>query len=365
MKKRIALILLSAAFLLGAGCSSMLERSYVSATAHVDYYSVPEDPSILRADSYQGLVNSILYFVETHAVTGTIRLYNYTGDVEADLASACTEILNEDPLGAYAVRDIRYDTTRIVTYYEINLSVIYSRSAQEVEAIQYVTGLTGLRRELGSAIDVLQSQLTMRISYFSWSEQYLEELFWIAYYSRPLYAQLGVEPVFTLYPDSGVQRIIELSVQWPMPREDMLARARQLEETVAILLEGYPSAGEKYTPAELAQLLKSLAVYSLDGSQDPADALAGAPVDDMGLLLALELLCQEADLDATMVLGTIGQQRYFWLIVESGAGYRHILPQDLVHLVEGDAEELVLYTDEMLTQLGFVWQTSLYPVCDE
>ena len=156
MRKQIGLLLLAAALMAGAGCSAMLERSYVSATTHVDYYAVEEDPPVLRAETYQGLVNSILYFVESHSATGTIRLYNYTGDVEADLANACTEILNEDPLGAYAVRDIRYDTTRIVTYYEVNLSVIYSRSAAEVEEIQFVTGLTSLRRAFSDAISAIQ-----------------------------------------------------------------------------------------------------------------------------------------------------------------------------------------------------------------
>ena len=170
MKKRMGLILLAAALALSSGCAAMLERSYVSATTHVDYDSEEEDPSILRAETYQSLVNSILYFVESHAATGTIRLYNYTGDVEADLANACTEILNEDPLGAYAVRDIRYDTTRIVTYYEVNLSLIYSRSSQEVEAIRSVSGLSELRQAFSDLVSDGGTHAAFRFSYFSWTE---------------------------------------------------------------------------------------------------------------------------------------------------------------------------------------------------
>ena len=244
MRKQIGLLLLAAALMAGAGCSAMLERNYVSATTHVDYYAVEEDPSVLRAETYQGLVNSILYFVESHSATGTIRLYNYTGDVEADLANACTEILNEDPLGAYAVRDIRYDTTRIVTYYEVNLSVIYSRSAAEVEEIQFVTGLTSLRRAFSDAISAIQDRVAIRTSYFSWTEQYLTELFWIACCSQPLYAVEGLEIDFAFYPDSGSQRIIEVSITWPRTAAEVAERADRLQEVATLLLADHPPAGE-------------------------------------------------------------------------------------------------------------------------
>ena len=90
MKRGLLALALAVAMVL-TGCSAMLERSYVSSTTHLDY-SVAEDSSILRVETYQGLVNALLYFVNQHASTGTLRLYNYTGDVEADLESACHEI---------------------------------------------------------------------------------------------------------------------------------------------------------------------------------------------------------------------------------------------------------------------------------
>ena len=98
MNKRILPLVLCAALLL-SGCSAMLERGHETITTHVDY-AVTEDESILRAETYQGLVNAMLYFVNGHRAQGTIRLYNYTGDVEADLANARDEVMYEDPLGA-------------------------------------------------------------------------------------------------------------------------------------------------------------------------------------------------------------------------------------------------------------------------
>ena len=87
MKIRILALVLGC-LLLCSGCTAMLERNHSSTTSHVDY-SITEDSSILRAESYQALLNSLLYFVNEHVGSGTIRLYNYTGNVTADLQRAC------------------------------------------------------------------------------------------------------------------------------------------------------------------------------------------------------------------------------------------------------------------------------------
>lgn len=146
MKVRLLALGLATALTL-SGCTAMLERSYVSSATHLDY-SVTEDSSILRVENYQGLVNALLYFVNQHSTNGTLRLYNYAGDVESDLERACNEVMTEDPLGVFSVRSMKYDSTRILTYYEVDVRIVYSRSAQVVSSIQSVAGLSGLRGEL-------------------------------------------------------------------------------------------------------------------------------------------------------------------------------------------------------------------------
>ena len=67
MKKRILALCLCAALLL-SGCGDMLERGHESITTHVDY-AVTEDESILRAESYQGLVRSVSTSIDTPFAT--------------------------------------------------------------------------------------------------------------------------------------------------------------------------------------------------------------------------------------------------------------------------------------------------------
>lgn len=356
MKKHIALLL--SGLLLLPGCSSMLERSYSSSAGHMEY-SVTEEASILRAETYQGLVSSILYFVSEHSTQGTIRLYNYTGDVESDLTNACEEVRLKDPLGAFAVRSLTYECTRILTYYEVDLSISYSRSAQTVAAIQSVSGLSGLRQELSRTVLDLRSQTLVRTSYFSGDAQLIEDLFWLAYYSSPTTAAPPAVAI-SLYPETGTQRVIELDITWTVTAGERDGYARRLEDASSLLLDAAPPAGEDYTLEELAGLLRNTAVPDPEGASTALAALTGEPANDTGLLLAMEFLCQQTGIEVTAACGTRNDGPALWLIVAADSGHRHLLPQALM-----DDAGLALYTDQELTQLGYAWTEGLYPACSD
>lgn len=61
----------------------------------------------------------------TGAENGTIRLYIDSEDVVKDLEDACREVVQEDPLGAYAVEYIKHSVDSIVTYSEAQVQIIY------------------------------------------------------------------------------------------------------------------------------------------------------------------------------------------------------------------------------------------------
>ncbi len=357
MKTKLLALCLALALPL-SGCSAMLERSHVSSTAHLDY-SVAEDSSILRVETYQGLVNALLYFVNQHAGRGTIRLYNYSGDVESDLESACNEVMTEDPLGAFSVRSMKYDSTRILSYYEVDVSIVYSRSVQAVSSIQSVSGQSGLRSELTRAISSRLSQSLSRVTYFSGDASTVESLFWLSFYSSP---QLALTPPsqisVSLYPDEGPQRIVEVSLTWPDRQTDVDEYAKQLDEVVDGLLEDASTV--PYTAQSLTTLVQQMVTPSSTGSLTALDALSGKPASDQGLLLGLEAVLQGAGVEANMVLGTLRGSSTLWLIVSTQDGYRHLLPRSLY-----PDHQLELYTDQQMADLGYTWNTSLYPACLE
>lgn len=374
MKKRILALLLCLVLLPLEGCAAMLERGHVSSTDHVDYAVESEDESILRAESYAGLVNSMLYMVDGRRGGGTIRLYNYAGDVEADLAAAREAVL-QTPVGAYAVGALEVDSTRILTYYEVKLTIRYTRTAREVEDIPDVMGLAGVRQELERLVAGGGRSATFLASYFTGDGALVEQLFRLACRGAPelfRHHQLdasgegaGVSVAF--YPETGARRIVEVKVNLPLVAdEEERIYADQLEAVSSALLGGHRPAGEGYTAEELAALVRGAAgAWEEEGSDRALDALSGAGASDFGLLMAMEYLCGQCGIAAEPVEGPQG----LWLIVDTPRGGRHLLPEFLRPVPppeDGEKRpepEFRLYTDRELTELGYEWATSLYPVC--
>ena len=79
MKKRIWL--LAAACVLLSGCASLLDREYSRVEAHSSKFWESEDTGILRAESYQDIVNDLMLLVGRHADQAVIRLYSYDDGV--------------------------------------------------------------------------------------------------------------------------------------------------------------------------------------------------------------------------------------------------------------------------------------------
>ena len=380
MKKRILALGLAAALALGSGCAAMLERSHVSSTAHEDYAVEDDAESILRAETYQGLVNSLRYFIDEHRGGGLIRLYNYTGDVESDLAAARDAVLQE-PVGAFAVGALSYDSTRILTYYEVKLTISYIRSAREVEAIPEVFGLSGVQQELSRLVTERQRSAVFMASYFSGDGGLVEKLFVEGIYNAPALfcypagPETDLDYEISLYPETGTRRIVEVKVNWPDSDQEAAHRVEELEQIASVLLEANPPAGEDYTVEELAVLVRNAhGGEDAQGSSLARDVLSGEPAADSGLLIALEYLCHQCGIEAVTAWGEGPRQS--WLIVSTPDGYRHLTvdslyapPEENPDGEEPDGEKpeipFALYTDREMIELGYEWPASLYPACEE
>jgi len=338
------------------GCAAIFQRPYSSAVDHVEL-SRAVDSSILRAETYRGLVDAILYFVNAHAGQGVVRLYNYTGSVNEDLDAACREVLLEDPLAAFAVEDISFQCARIVSYYEATLTLTYSRSAQEVDGIQFAAGSAALRQELGHAMAAFAPSLVLRMSYFPGDADDVRSMAVQAYYDTPQAAFGMPEFDIEIYPEGGVQRIVEVGFRWPQDPGELSGRSASLAALAQELLasEPIPEGTERHTPEQLAELLRRTAApMDPAGAADPYEALSGGAANQLAHALALELLLQQAGLEATLATGRLGEGDVCWIIVNTESGWRHLLLTD---------EQPRLYTDLELTALGYLWNSEAYPAC--
>ena len=219
---RLLTLLLTALLLLLPGCTPLLERSYSSVTPHRPFSDEEENPSILRAETYQGLVSALLYLVGQGKEEGVIRLYQYTsltGSAASDVDAACLEVTQEDPLGAYASDYIRYDVEQSAAYYEVRVSLAYAESAEEIRSVSSVTGSSAIGQELLTLLPERPEKVAFRISYFTDSDSIESIRQSVEQVCQEQQAPLaGVE--VHLYPETGQQRLVELLLNWISQTEE-------------------------------------------------------------------------------------------------------------------------------------------------
>ena len=167
--KRAAILLLVLLMCLGMTGCSMLERSYTSVQPHSSSYYESEDKSVLRAETYQDLVNDLLVLVGEHREEGTIWLYadEALGDVQQAVDAACQEVQSETPMGSYAVEYMTYtisDTSR--NYIDLKLTISYRRSAEQMDRLVNVTGVVALRDLLSAAAESGAGEMAVQLANF-------------------------------------------------------------------------------------------------------------------------------------------------------------------------------------------------------
>ena len=355
--RRICAAALLAALLTLSGCSAMLERSWQVVTSHPEHPATADDSGVLKAESYQDLVNDILYFVDQGIESGVIRLVNYTRDVESDLNSACLEVARDAPIGAYAVDFIKYDYTPVVKYYEANITISYRRTTEQIRAIQNVTGSSAIRAELRDALLSFAPEAVLHIGYFNEDEDYIASLIQQAYYDAPAAAFGMPEYTISLYPETGSERIVEILLTYPDAPETLLRQSAQLQQQAGQLAAPLWGLPADETASALHALLRQRVepVTDVPGCSTTYSALMENRADSEGLALAFQLLAQQLELESSLVRGTLDGAAHFWNVVALGDGtYRHLDPS----MESGD-----LLTDEALSALGYDWDREETPVC--
>lgn len=369
--KKAYLISLLAGVLLLSGCASLFHRDYLSIQPHRDNLTTGTDSTVFRAENYTRLVDILHSMVEAGTETGVIHLANYVpqdpkGDVESDIAAACTEVAQHDPLGAYAVDFIKHEKTYIVSYYEANVHITYRRTTEQMKNIVTVTGSTAVRTEIQEALSQFATEKVLRISYFTESAQGIEELIRRAYYAAPQFALGMPEIEVNLYPSqeeyTDLLRIVEILLTYPQDQETARKQAVALSrqaDTLGIPLLGL---GKEAIARSAMDLLRREAVYIPPGRMDvprPRDtayaALVEGEADSEGLALAYTLLAGEAGLESYVVSGGLEGAPHFWNIVALPDGeYRHVDVTDEAGFALSDAD---------LVERGYLWDRAAYHAC--
>ncbi len=396
--RRLVPVLFALGLLLAAGCSSLFDDSYSSR----EPYQAPsaqeeaaeteeEEPAYDNITNFAALRRAVLQLVTDHVESAQLQFTNYDGSISQDISTACWEVKSSTALGAFAVDYISYDLSRIVSYYQAEVNITYKRSAAQVDALERAPSVSALTARLDRALRDGDTYLVLEIADASATADTVRAYVSEAYYADPLACPVLPEVEVGLFPETGVSRIAEMTLNYGLEPSELHQRRSALDEALASLtgglLPGPSPAPETASPAgtpavpsspepsrdpraealDQADRLKTLCARLADrcvlderAGSTAWDALAGGAADSEGLALALKAGCQAVGLDCLVVAGRVDGEEHYWNMVTLAGDSYHVD----VSGTSGGTPAVFLSGDEQLWGV-YWWDTSEYPPCPE
>ena len=337
-----------------SACSRFVPSSYTRVSAHSQTKSEQMDTNVVNVDDYAGLRRAIRDFVRGGVEHGVIRVQQYTGTLEDDLAAAAYSVAREDPAGAYAVDYMTHECTLIVSYYEIHVDITFRKTLTPLSQIPYVSVLSDLERRLHEAMDGYDAVLTI---YAGYDQEPDYAALAQDYYEQNL-GRLMALPQITVesYPQGGKPRIVELTMHYPESSRTLESMAQQVSDTVSaasVYVRFRESAWEKLQL--LYSYLTERFTYTEEQTQTPVySLLCEGYATSWSMAQCWALLCQEAGLECQVVKGLRGSADYWWNeVCLDGTWYHMDLMQDVMEQ-SGSASALRRGHDRLLLGRGSV-----------
>lgn len=363
--KRSLLLLLAAVLLLPlGGCASIFDREvYTEEPYEAVSDTLDAEEDLAEAISnYTALRRAISRLVAEHTESAELQFQNYSGSISQDISTACWEVKSSTPLGAFAVDYISYDLSRIVSYYQAEIHITYKKSAYQVESLEHVETLSAMRTRLSEALRNGETYLVLEIAAASLTEDAVSEGVAQACYADPFLCPVLPTVTTGLYPESGVTRILEITLDYGLDSETLEAQRAALEAAVdAAAAAALEAAGGEAdaVPARdyLAALCAYLASVCVVDETAPGTALAAlteGTASSEGVAMAFEAGCLAMDIACVPVFGRLDGETHVWNIVTLDGVSGHVdVSADGVFMA-GDADISGAYW----------WDTSEYPACE-
>lgn len=256
-------------------CASMLERESTYTVAHVENPPAGADAAY-RVETYAALRSALQNYIEEGMDTGSLRFpTTYPGNLTVDLEKAKRQLMEEDPLGCYALSDVTFHVNRIIAYYEVTATFDYRVSPAEYRSMETVREGSALADKLESELDDLGGGFTVLLDLpadGTETETLVAEALDAAY-DRCLEAVSRPELEIVLYPEHAQRAVAEIKLTYPESVTVLRLRRRNMCQAAERL------AGELAGVEEDALYAEVLARWQLDpegGSGADAALLDGS-----------------------------------------------------------------------------------------
>lgn len=339
------------------GCTGWTSGSYVSVTPHMAEYAQTDPVDTVTAEDYQELVAALSGLVEEHVEEASVEVSRYGENLEADLDKAVEEVLEEDPLAAYAVADMVVQAAEVGARRMVSVTITYSQTRERIAQIQPVWGQDGVEAKVTQALNKAEPGVILRVS----SYRALDIPEFVRQYCASHLDTIMECPevAVSVYPDGGSVRILEISFTYRTSQATLLNMSKEVQimlTSAAGYVRGQSS--QQAVAERLYSFLRPL--YTEEGTTStPVFSLLCEGIgDSQSLAQVYGLLCSQVGVESQVVSGTRDGEPWYWNILLLDGVYYHV---DL--LADWDSGTLRLRFDGDMA--GYQWDTEAYPPCPE
>ena len=367
LKRKLSCLVLAAVFaaalLASSGCEALLEDERLIESKHLVTQNVKPPVEQTEVSNYDELKAALLDLVMQHVDSGQILYNSFDDDIQDEIERACAELNENDPVCAYAVNDITALSTKIVSYFEIEISIEYKRTKQQVDSRVAVSNTRYLKSELLSVMSEYRDELLIETSLRGLTADdiigYVTEI----YYDSPRSIVMMPVTAVEIYPDEGLDKIYEVRFAYSQQPDFLTRYGESLSGAVrkCAAVAGGDNDGEILL--SLAEILIGACVYdagtahviSEHGTQNLSataygSLVLGSAVGE-GFAMAYKALCEELGYDCTVITGYLGGMVHAWNIVLLYGDYYHI---DVSMCAENGIETVFLKTDTEMME-HYTW----------
>ena len=353
--KRLGILLLTFCLLL-TGCSWM-EGSYQSVTPHHQQKEGGET-TIETADSYLQLRTAL----ENMILSGTKSSVISVGEIPEDrlqdfLEMAVRYVRDSFPMGAYAVEEIRCELGTVGGTTALAVEIQYLHERQEILSVLHVADMEQVRALIGNALTRYETGLVMLIGDYQFTDvhQMVED------YARenPGAVMEIPETSVQLYPNSGRQRVLEVKFTYQSSRDALRSMGDTVQRVFnsAALYVSHDAEDSRKLSQLYSFLMERFSEYQIKTSITPAYSLLNHGVGDSNAFaVVFAEMCQRADVECHVVVGTCRGEPWSWNMVLEDGYYYHV---DLLACRQWGG--YLPMTDGQMED--YVWDYSAYPAC--
>ena len=355
------------------GCINLLEDHFESITEHHITSSVRPPTEHVAVSDYNEFVAAIFKVIMEYETNSQLIYFHDGDDVGEDIEKARNEIMNEHPIGAFAIADISLNATRIVTHYEIEIEIEYKRSKEQIDSIITVSSEHYLRSQLLEIMSIYGEEAVYR-STLNLTAEYLTKLVKETYYQNP--HRIVMLPIITveIFPEEGMDRIYLVRFGYT----ETTIMLQRYSEILTANIQRNVELATGSTESEILLSLINIFIESIrfdegsartiptHGTQNLLTTAFGALFRGIavgeGFAMAFKAVADELSFDCYVVLGYYDDMIHAWNIISLYGDYYHI--DVAMCVVKGSLEFSFLKTDDDFEEMLYEWDRNNTVRCE-